>query len=103
MPFHIFHRCGHVDWGEIPKGNKMIQSNENKLLPFATEPVKQKPKNWLRTLQAAADRRNLLLPTQYNGSPPSDDEYEEIESKPAGHKSPDQNLNLLLPPSIGSK
>jgi hypothetical protein len=102
MPFHIFHAGGYVDYSEPQKGNMNIESNENKLLPFAVEAKKRKPNNWLRILQAAADRRGLLLPGPLNGSPPSGDEYEETESKRGGHKSADQNPNLLLPPSIWS-
>jgi hypothetical protein len=97
--FHTF-KCGYVDYGQPQKGNTMIQSDTNyNMLPYV-KAAKPEPKNKLAILQREADRCGLLLPGPLNGSPPVDDAEEETVSKQGLQKSANQNLNLLLPPSI---
>jgi hypothetical protein len=95
LTFHVLHRCGSVEYNRPRKGSLIMIPSEYSMLPYVAT-ANAKPTNWLTTLQAEADRRGLLLPTQYNGTPPVDDASGEIKNLVRLHKSDDDNL--LLPP-----
>ncbi|MCH7922450.1 MAG: hypothetical protein IH975_05385 [Nitrospinae bacterium] len=90
LTFHVLHRSGWIGDGDRPRMEEVMDCTNcptDKLLPPGVK-VEQ-PSSNLQTLQAEADAKGVLLPTQYNR-----------RQKPAKPKDVVSD-NMLLPPGVG--